>query len=256
MLTGKNIVITGATSGIGRELVRLLYGKNNVLAVDIDEAGLKALKDELPGIEVFQVDLLTNGAVQQVFDHAYTFWEGIDYYFANAGFAKYGSWKDQDQNTVESIFRINTWIPLETAQILKKSQRKPFRLVVTASAVAYWAIPGYSAYSASKAAMHRLAEAIRAEEKADWLTLVYPASTDTAFFSKAGKNIPKPFPVQKAESVAMAMIRGAQKGKRRIYPSFIFRTVLLVNRIFPFIRPIYQLLESRKFQKWMGSPNK
>lgn len=255
MLTGKNIVITGAASGIGRELVRQLHGQNRVIAVDIDEGGLIALKNEMPGIEVFRVDLLLPGTVEQVFEHVYARWEAIDFYFANAGFARYGSWADLDQETFESLFRINTWVPLQTAQILKKSQNKPFRLVVTVSAVAFWAVPGYSAYAGSKAAIHQLAEAIRAEEDSDWLTLVYPTSTDTAFFSKAGKNIPKAFPIQKAESVAKAIIRGVQRGNRKIYPSLIFQAVLLINRIFPFIRPIYQLLENRKFQKWKDSPN-
>lgn len=256
MLTCKNIVITGAASGIGRELLRQLHAHNHVIAVDIDEGGLNALENEFQGIEVFIVDLLLPGALEKVFDHIYKNWEAIDFYFANAGFARYGSWADLDQEAFESLFRINTWVPLHTAQILKKSQNKPFRLVITASAVAYWAVPGYSVYSASKAAMHQLAEAIRAEGNSDWLTLVYPSSTDTAFFSKAGKNIPKAFPVQKAESVAKAIIRGARKGKTRIYPSIIFRAVLLFNRFFPIIRPFYQFLESRKFQKWKDSTNK
>ncbi|PSL02018.1 SDR family NAD(P)-dependent oxidoreductase [Cecembia rubra] len=252
MLSGKNIVITGAASGIGRELVILLHSKNNVIAVDMDGDRLGMLKGELPSIEVFQIDLLFPDAVEKVFEKVYKKWETIDYFFANAGFAKYDSWSNLDQQAFETIFRINAWVPFRTAQILKKSQIKPFRLVVTASAMAFWTVPGYSVYSASKAAIHQLAESIRTEEYSNWLTLVYPASTTTAFFSKAGKNVPQAFPVQQAENVAKAIIKGAIKGKKRVYPSFIFRSVLLINRLLPIIRPLYQFLENRKFQKWMG----
>jgi len=44
MIQGKNIIITGATSGIGLELVQILAQHNNILAIGRDEKKLADLK--------------------------------------------------------------------------------------------------------------------------------------------------------------------------------------------------------------------
>lgn len=249
-IKNKNIVITGAASGIGKALVTLLVPSNQVLAIDRDLNGLSLLKEECPEVETLYLDLLDEGAVEESINQAQKMWGHIDLYFANAGFGKYGNWAEMTKEDFENIFKINTWIPFKTAQTLIKTNSSNFRLVIIASAIAYWAVPGYNLYSASKAAMHQLAESIRSEGKADWLTLVYPSATETEFFKNAGKNIPKAYPVQSAEKVASIIIKGVKRNKKYIYPSFIFRSVLLINRWIPFIKPIYQKLERRKFLTW------
>jgi len=249
-IRNKNILITGAASGIGRALVEKLAKDNSILAVDIANEGLELLQKMFPKLTVLHIDLLVEGAEVEVMKKAYALWDRVDMYFANAGFGTYGHWHEVQEENFQDIFRINVTIPFLTAKALKKAQSSPFRLIVTASAVSYWTVPGYSVYSASKAAMHQLAEGIRAEGDGDWLTLVYPASTDTSFFAKAGKEIPKAYPVQSAEKVAEYMIRGVAKNKKYIYPSTLFRLALLVNRWIPLIKPLYTLFEQRKFQSW------
>lgn len=254
-ISNRKIVITGAASGIGKALVEQLAPLNQVLAIDIQKEGLDHLRNRFKELEILQLDLLSEGAVRQSIALALDLWGKVDLYFANAGFGKYGHWQDMVKEDFESIFKINFWVPFETAQTLIHLQKSDFRLVVIASAIAYWAVPGYNLYSSSKAAMHQLAESIRSEGNADWLTLVYPSATETAFFRKAGKNIPKAFPVQSAEKVARIIIRGVGKKKNYIYPSSIFRSVLLINRWIPVIKPFYQMLERRKFLNWSSSKN-
>lgn len=249
-ISNKNIVITGAASGIGKALVQKLAKDNSILAVDISEEGLTFLQKVYPEIMVVHIDLLVEGAVEEVMEKAFAMWNTVDMYFANAGFGTYGHWHEVDEKKLEDIFRINVTVPFLTGKALKKRQSSPFRLIVTASAVSYWTVPGYSVYSASKAAMHQLAEGIRAEGDGDWLTLVYPASTATSFFVMAGKNIPQAYPVQSAERAAEYMLKGVAKNKKYIYPSTLFRLVLLVNRWIPLIKPLYTLFERRKFQAW------
>jgi uncharacterized protein len=130
------------------------------------------------------------------------------------------------------MMKINTLAPMVIAQWLQQHQQKPFRLVVTASAMSYWPVPGYAGYAASKAALHQFAETIRSEGGGDWLTIIYPGSTDTAFFNHAGRNVPKALPILPVHIVVKRIIDGVVLGKRRIYPSRIFRLVMLLNRIF------------------------
>ena len=84
------------------------------------------------------------------------------------------------------------------------------------------------------------------------LTVVYPVSTRTDFFRRAGTNIPMAFPVQKAETVANKIIQGIQKDKKRIYPSRLFRIMQIINRIFPFILFLYQKYEQKRLFRWKG----
>ncbi len=246
-------MITGAASGIGKALVQKLANENSILAVDISAEGLQGLKRLYPGLCLLQIDLLEEGAVEKVMEKAYALWKTIDLYFANAGFGAYGHWHEASEALLADIFRINAFVPYLTAKKLKERQVEKFRLVITASAVSYWNVPGYAVYSASKAAVHQLAEGIRAEGEGDWLTLVYPAATETDFFQKAGKNIPKAYPVQSADNVAELIVQGVARNKKYIYPSTLFRLVLLVNRWIPLIIPIYLRLERLKFIKWSKS---
>ncbi|WP_194976614.1 SDR family NAD(P)-dependent oxidoreductase [Aquiflexum lacus] len=248
----QNIVITGAASGIGKELVAQLSALDNcILAVDIDLENLQELKHKYPEIESLCLDLTHIDNLTELFTWININWKKVDIIFANAGYAKYGSWKDLAADEFEKLLRINTLIPIETAKLLGKTQPDySFRLVITASAMSFWHIPGYAAYAASKAALHQFAETIWSEGDGNWLTLVYPIATKTQFFEKAGHSIPKAFPVQSVEAVAKIMIRGVAKGKTRIFPSRTFRIIQLVNRILPVFKPIYLRLERSKFENW------
>jgi len=248
----QNIVITGAASGIGLELVaQLSASHNHILAVDIDLAKLRELKNNYPEIEFLCLDLTYVESLLEIFSWIHDHWKKVDIFFANAGYAKYSSWKDLAADEFEKLLHINTLIPIETAKLLFKNQPDyPFRLVITASAMSFWYIPGYAAYAASKAALHQFAETIRSEGGGDWLTLVYPIATKTQFFEKAGNSIPKAFPVQSVESVVKVMIKGVAKGKTRIFPSRTFLIIQLLNRIIPVFKPLYLKLEKNKFENW------
>jgi short-subunit dehydrogenase len=251
-IENKNIVITGVASGIGKELLLQLVTQNNkILAIDVNNDGLNRLKNSFPQIEILTLDLTEKDNLQVVFRWIKDQWGKVDLFFANAGIAKYGKWGNTSIQDLGNIFKINTLVPIETALWLKENQEDhPYRLVVTASAISYWPVPGYAAYAASKAAVHQFAETIRSEGDGDWLTLVYPSATDTGFFDLAGKDIPRAFPVQSVGSVVRTIIRGVEKGKSRIYPSFVFWTVMKVNRFIPVLKPIYFFLERKKLDQW------
>jgi len=251
-IENKNIVITGVASGIGKELLLQLVTQNNkILAIDVNSEGLNRLKNSFPQIEILTLDLTEKDNLQVVFRWIKDQWGKVDLFFANAGIAKYGKWGNTSIQDLGNIFKINTLVPIETALWLKENQEDhPYRLVVTASAISYWPVPGYAAYAASKAALHQFAETIRSEGDGDWLTLVYPSATDTGFFDFAGNDIPKAFPVQSVGSVVRTIIKGVEKGKSRIYPSFLFWVVMKVNRWIPVLKPIYFFLERKKLDQW------
>lgn len=254
ILSGKKIVVTGAASGIGRALVAQLHAKGNeLLAVDIHAENLSRLKNEYPGLQTLMLDLTVENSADKILEWVKSTWNSLDVFFSNAGFALYGNWQEIPNERTEAMFRINVFFHMELAAKLKERFGSDFRMVVTASAMSYWAVPGYTAYAASKAAIHQWAEGIWSEGEGEWLTLVYPAATATDFFEKAGKQIPKAYPVQPVNKVAKSILKGTEAGKRKIFPSDLFRFMLGLNRVFPLIKRIYCWSENRKLQRWTNN---
>lgn len=84
MITGKNIVLTGCDNGIGLEVLKLLKGKNKILCVDKNIGRLEPLADE--NTIIFQKDVSSKEAVDEIFEVALEKLGSIDIFYANAGY--------------------------------------------------------------------------------------------------------------------------------------------------------------------------
>jgi uncharacterized protein len=254
-LSGKHIVITGAASGIGRALLEQLAALPvTIIAADRDAAGLDRARAEIKGsaqIQPFAGDLSEPEGVDRLFDFAIQTMGAIDVFFANAGIAYYEQFGQPDWAHIERIFRLNVVAPLYSLQKMRAlNPDRPFRVVMTASAMAQMAYPGYAVYGATKAALHRFAEAYKFEDRAS-LTLVYPIGTRTRFFQQAGRDTPLPFPLHTPEHVARVMIRAVERDQHAVYPSLSFRFALLLDRVFPPTRWIVQKIADIQFKRWI-----
>lgn len=248
------IIITGAGSGIGKELVRQLYPlTKRILAVDNSVPSLERLEADFPHLEgVLLSDLSKQEGNSLILDWVKSSWGGIDFCFANAGKAEYHAAEMQDWKNMDSLFQLNVFSPIQLGMQLRLHfPSTALRHVITCSAIAFWAIPGYSIYGASKAALLQWARTIWAEKSGDWLTFVFPIATSTGFFDSAGNSIPKAFPIQKPDHVVKKILSGVVNGKKKIFPSLLFRIMLHLNNFLYIIRPLSQAIESKKFRSWM-----
>jgi NAD(P)-dependent dehydrogenase (short-subunit alcohol dehydrogenase family) len=250
-LDGARVVVTGAASGIGRALVlRLLQRGAQVLAVDVsprvaDWDGLAApLRARLATV---RCDLSTPGGVDQAFAGAAERFGGIDLFVANAGFAYHEPIGPPDWQRIEAIFRLNVFSPAYTVQKLAaEAAGRPWRVLITSSAMARVPIGGYALYAATKAAIDRMAEALRLElPDPGAVAVAYPIATLTEFFTASGSPVSPPWPWQTADQAARAMVRGLERDQRVIHPSRLFR---LLQLFLPPVLAIYQRLETRRFQ--------
>ena len=249
------IILTGAASGIGSAILNdLLKFDCKIIAADRNAEALE--KITFSGIDKvipFVGDLSNPDQINQLFEFAGQTLPSIDIFIANAGFAYYEQLRGADWSHFENIFRTNTLSPIYSLmKMAELNQDKPWKTVMISSAMAEWEVPGYSVYGATKAAIHRFAEGYRFDDVKKHLMVVYPIATRTKFFETAGRGIPVAFPVQSAESVARKIISGIRSDKRKIYPSLLFRTILIINRVLPFIKPVYQAIEMRKFRNWLS----
>jgi len=252
-IDGKNIILTGAASGIGRALLEGLAQYHvQVLAVDQNSPALGAARTQ-GHMRVFpySCDLGDPQALPSLFDHALQTLGSVDLFIANAGFAYYEKIEMPDWEHIERIYRVNVFSPLYAAEKMASINRgRTYKVVITASAMGFLGIPGYALYSSTKAALHRFAETYRFELKdRRSLALVYPITTRTSFFSSAaaGRRAPQPWPSQAPEQVAQAILTGIQRDQSAIYPSLFFRIFLRL----PFLHLLEQFIEFRRFQSWL-----
>jgi short-subunit dehydrogenase len=223
------------------------------LAVDYLPEALESLQSEFPQLNTLCADLSLKEGNGAILAWVSLHWTQVDLCFANAGKAEYGDASQQNWEGMDRLFQLNVHSPIQLGLALKQAfPNHSLRHVITCSAIAYWAIPGYSLYGSTKAAILQWAESLWAELAGDWLTLVFPIATATSFFDAAGSNIPKSFPIQSPQEVAAAMLAGAAKGKKKIFPSTLFRSLLFLNRFLFFLQPLTQYLEYKKFKNWQS----
>lgn len=184
-------------------------------------------------------DLTKPEQIDYVFNEAKKQFNNIDIFIANAGFAYYEKYAHRSWTEMETIFRLNTLSPLYTIQKMNEINKgRPHRTVITSSAMAHLALPGYALYSATKGALRSFSDAYFSELQNDNISIVFPIATKTDFFKASGAD-DKIWPSQTSDEVANKIIQGISKKRKRIYPSTLFRVFLIMSQFFPVLKSIY-----------------
>jgi uncharacterized protein len=241
-MRGKKIIITGASSGIGADILKILRVENKVFAVARNVENI----EQSENVKAYSCDISSKENIDLLFSNALDFLGDIDVFFANAGFAYYEKIKSADWEHNAAIFNTNVFSSIYSLMRMKELKKEmPFKFVITASAMSFMSIPGYSLYSSTKFALKGFADSFRFELNKDQkLCMSYPVATYTDFFNVAHSE-KMPWPRQKSITVARSIVRGANKGKSHIFPCFTFRLGLFLNRIFPVVK-LYQRIEGKK----------
>lgn len=189
-------LITGATSGIGYELAKLLAKDGyNLVIVARDQSALDSKTHEFK--RDYQVDVIP--VVKDLFisDNAFSLYDEIkalgitvDVLVNNAGQGLYGEFKNTDIKRELSIINLNiSSLTILTKCFLKEMvERGQGRILNLASVASKLPGPWQSVYHATKAFVLSFTEAIREELKDTniVITALMPGVTDTDFFNKAG----------------------------------------------------------------------
>ncbi|WP_042355127.1 SDR family NAD(P)-dependent oxidoreductase [Bacillus rubiinfantis] len=194
-LNGINIVITGASGGIGAEMAKLCAarGANLVLlARSLDK--LKQLETELEAqylvsIDVFQLDISNTMQIQTVFQQISTVMERIDILVNNAGFGIFRAAHEASISEIKEMFAVNVvGLMACTSMVLPQMQaRRSGQIINIASQAGKIATPKSSVYSATKHAVLGYSNALRMElyDYNIGVTTVNPGPIATNFFEIA-----------------------------------------------------------------------
>lgn len=249
---GKNIILTGASSGIGKELLKKL--KNYDVRIIAVSRNVKEIPDYGEKVTSFSCDLSKKEEVDKLFKYTISLLGHIDIFIANAGFAYCEEIQEADWEHIEKIYNTNVFSPIYAAEKMKHINKdREYYLIITCSAVSQIPLPGYTLYCATKASINMFAKTYRYEMKNKGkLALVYPIATKTKFFKIAGGNhAPIPWPVQSPKIVAASIILGIRFNLKNIYPSVLFVISSIINRVIPILYPIYSRLFSVSFNLWL-----
>ncbi len=260
-LNGKVILLTGASSGIGKELLlRLMKYDADIVAVArrVERIGRPG-----PRVFPFACDVSKKEEVDALFSFAMEKFGHIDLFIANAGFAYCEELNKPDWEHIDRIFKTNVTSPIYSLEKMKELNRgRRYWVVMTCSAVGLIPFPGFSLYSATKSAVDMFARTYRYERNDKGrLFLVYPVATTTNFFKKAGEKAgdraPMPFPIHPPSWVAACIMAGLRMNIPFIFPSPIFfLSYFTFNRVFPFIYGFVDLFNAGRFWAWIDRKKK
>jgi uncharacterized protein len=194
-LKGKNIVITGASGGIGAEIAKLCAasGANLVLIARSIEK-LKQLQMELQQkhqvrVEVYQLDVSNTEKVKEVFLAIFAEIGEVDILVNNAGFGVFREAHTATMDEIKGMFDVNVvGLMACTSMVLPKMRERRFGHIINiASQAGKIATPKSSVYSATKHAVLGYTNSLRME-LSDYnvlVTSVNPGPIATNFFNIA-----------------------------------------------------------------------
>jgi len=186
----KVALVTGASSGIGRDLALMLAREGYSVALAARRVGiLEKVAGDIASIggraEVFRADLSVRddalGLVRSVVERL----GRIDVLINNAGFAIYGPIDEINDEDIQRIFWVNVISPTilmrEASKYMKKAGGGCIVNIVTLAV--YTPIPWLSLYNATKAALKTLTDTLRIELSPYRIRVigVYPGYVDTDF---------------------------------------------------------------------------
>ena len=237
ILRGGHAVVTGASAGLGRELVRQLVRDREmtVLATGRRLDRLESLAAELPPGRVMTMagDLADAGFRRDLWERALTLPGGVDLLVNNAGVGHYAEFADQDPDRIRQIIELNLMAPIDLSQKAARHMkaRGAGQILQISSVLGFVGIGESAVYAASKHAVNGLVKSLRYELAGTGVRAwaACPGRTVSEFSEVAGRGAAKApsWPGQEpTERVVRGIVRGLDSRRAFVLPTWRARLVV------------------------------
>lgn len=230
-LKGKNVIVTGAASGVGKELTKQLLQKGcNVAGVDINEENLKVLEEELGSnnLKTYIVDMGSTESIKNFRENYKKDYSDVDIIINNAGIIQpFVNVDKLDDKTIERVMNINFFGPVNLIRFFMEdlTKDKTEQYIVNVSSMGgFFPFPGQTIYGASKAALKIFTEGLYAElEKTNVrVMIVLPGAMDTNITTNSNVKMETTketsnYKLLSAAAAASQIITGMEKNKFKLF---------------------------------------
>lgn len=238
----KTALITGASSGIGRELALIHAEKGgNLIVVARREEKLKELKSEIEqkfGVEVavFTKDLSKEGAGTELYDAVKSQGLRVDYLMNNAGFGGVGKFHEREWETDLNMIKLNIIALTELTRCFLPDfvARNSGKVLNVSSTASLMPGPMQAVYFATKAYVTSFSNAIAEElsETKITVTALMPGATETEFGSTSGMDKTDLFKnTAGAREVAEAGYKGMLAGELDVLAGLTFSQKIMMKAV-------------------------
>ncbi len=221
--TGKIVIVTGASTGIGRETALAFAAAGaQVVAAARNAAQLRELAG--PRILAVPTDITRDDDVRRLVETTLAKFDRVDILVNNAGFGIRASVEDTQFADAHRLMEVNFFGLLRCTQAVLPQMKKQGsgQIVNVGSVLSVLATPRNSIYSASKFAVRALSDSLRIELRGTGIDviLVMPGYTDTPFFENqvryGGPVRIGPIKGWHPSKVARAILRACVRRKREV----------------------------------------
>lgn len=264
-LDGATILVTGASSGIGRELARQLASRAGALVlVARRRERLEELADELrarkPGLSVRteSCDLSDPAGVERMLAAVAEKAPAIDVLINDAGLGYSRRYDRADWERIHRLLQVNVVaLSLLTLRLSEGMvARRRGGIMNVGSGAGFTLMPGAAAYVGSKYYVNGFTETLRAELAGTGVvvTHVAPGPVTTEFNEAAGitdmRGGPPGFLRITAEECAREAIRGFERGHALVFPGRVYRALMAALWLAP--RPVVRRIAIRMARHLAG----
>jgi len=251
----KNIVITGAASGIGRSLSNEFAKEGaQLILCDLDTESLEShaceLRENNTEVSSYYADVSNYDSMKEFSGKVLKDHNHIDVLINNAGVNLMDRFINGDLNDFKWVMDINFWGTVYGVNLFLENllSRDEAHIVNISSILGLMSLPGQAAYNSSKAAIKGFTEALKMEltDTSVNVTCIHPGGvkTNIAIRAKTGTTISKntkeklisdfdKLSYTTSKSAAQQIVKGIKTKKRRIMIGIDAKIADLLVRVFP-----------------------
>ncbi len=235
-------LITGASMGIGEAFSREFARRgHNLVLVARSGDRLQVLAEELRQVSGVEVkvcveDLSHAESPGRVYEFCRRHSAGVDFLVNCAGLSRAGDFDDIPLGKLEEIIMVNMTAMARITRLFLPDMvaRREGSIINVASLGALQGVPGLGLYSATKAFVLTLSEALYEELKGKGVKVVAvcPGFINTGFFERAGHNAANlRLPISETGVVVKAAMKGLRNNKVRVFPTLIDTALVFSQRL-------------------------